>query len=293
MGKRKLHNTTFYQCDWTGYPMKTANCHMPYWMDGDKDTGKLMKKGCYANWESVIAHAQEMCTTEEKEKWFRDVVEYVHEMTQTTYLVPAPHFTELSHVRGALSMTEFHSACTAHRGPVQAVKITQTGEIVEVLLEPNEKGMFDFGSFLHKSFWKDQLQPSVFHSTRRLRAQNNRELKVFYYDCRDLPLNTVATNIFKMSLHGDVLLIQQTKEQSFLPRERYVCYTKASFDEQFMKKRRKTTEISGLGREEYGIMHREMQADLNKVEQNLTALAKKPCQFGKVVKPIKTNIGRS
>ncbi len=72
MGKRKLHTTTFYQCDWTGYPMKTSNCYLPVWSDNDKDTGKLMKKGSYCNWESVIAHAAQMeaeAKPEEKEMY--------------------------------------------------------------------------------------------------------------------------------------------------------------------------------------------------------------------------------
>ena len=31
MGKRKLHNTHFYQCDWTGFAMQDSNCYMPSW----------------------------------------------------------------------------------------------------------------------------------------------------------------------------------------------------------------------------------------------------------------------
>ena len=40
MGKRKLHNKSFFQCDWTGFPMNKSYCYMPTW-----DTNnKLVKK---------------------------------------------------------------------------------------------------------------------------------------------------------------------------------------------------------------------------------------------------------
>ena len=53
MGKRKMHGQSIYVCDWTGYPMRNSNCYMPYWQ-----SGKLLKKGNYCNWESVLAHAE-------------------------------------------------------------------------------------------------------------------------------------------------------------------------------------------------------------------------------------------
>ena len=48
MGKRKLHGTTFFQCDWTGFPMKSTNCFLPSWHGNDKDTGKMTKKASTA-----------------------------------------------------------------------------------------------------------------------------------------------------------------------------------------------------------------------------------------------------
>ena len=56
MGKRKLHGLTYYQCDWTGLPMRDQNCYFPVW----KDKGRLHKSGSYLNWGCVKAHANEM-----------------------------------------------------------------------------------------------------------------------------------------------------------------------------------------------------------------------------------------
>ena len=58
MGKRKLHAETYFQCDWTGLPMRYTNCYMPSW----NESGKLMKHGSYACWEAVVAHAEEIAT---------------------------------------------------------------------------------------------------------------------------------------------------------------------------------------------------------------------------------------
>ena len=55
MGKRKQHGITYYQCDWTGLPMRSTNCYMPTW-NGDK----LVKHGSYAYWECVVAHVHEL-----------------------------------------------------------------------------------------------------------------------------------------------------------------------------------------------------------------------------------------
>ena len=51
MGKRKISGHTYYQCDFTGFPMKNTNCYLPSWTAD----GKLQKKGSFCNWESVIA----------------------------------------------------------------------------------------------------------------------------------------------------------------------------------------------------------------------------------------------
>ena len=55
MGKRKQHGITYYQCEWTGLPMRSTNCYMPTW-NGDK----LVKHGSYAYWECVVAHVHEL-----------------------------------------------------------------------------------------------------------------------------------------------------------------------------------------------------------------------------------------
>ena len=39
MGKRKMNDLVYYQCDYTGMPMRTSNCCMPSY----SVAGKLLK----------------------------------------------------------------------------------------------------------------------------------------------------------------------------------------------------------------------------------------------------------
>ena len=284
MGKRKLHGTTFFQCDWTGFPMKSTNCFLPSWHGNDKDTGKMTKKGFYCNWESVLAHAQFLCVPDDEAscKWLRDVTEFVHEQTGAVYLQQAPHFNDLAHIKGSMTMQQFHDTCCAHMGPIPAVKITQTGEIIDFHLQP-VNGKICIKDYLHKSY-NDTEEISTFRSTRKARASNNRDLTVFYYNSKALPLNQMATNVFKMQLYGDMVLTQISKEASFLPRDRYIPYTKSNFEEQFTRKKKRVSETDALDMQGYACVHQEMQQDFKAIERDLTKDAIHPFGHGRLLK---------
>jgi hypothetical protein len=53
MGKRKIHGVTYYQCDYTGLPMRNSYCYVPTW----KEDGRMTKQGSYCCWEAVLASA--------------------------------------------------------------------------------------------------------------------------------------------------------------------------------------------------------------------------------------------
>lgn len=281
MGKRKLHGTAFYQCEWTGFPMKSAHCYMPTWTPG----GKLVKKGSYCNWESVVAHAQFLLaqtaiTAEEHQK----VVEHV-EFVTGTHPTAAPHYDDLLHTKGRLSAVSFHMACVQQTGPITGVKITPDGDIFETILEPNETGRFDFNCYMHKPY-NHLLGLSTFHSMRKKGAAKgtDRDLSVWYYATKDLTHNPTASNLFKMQLYGDVLLVQQSREASFLPRERYVSFNKGQFDEQFQKrKRNRTIEPPSLTPEAYADLKASMQDTLNSYEKAAAASAQKPAEVSKAM----------
>ena len=241
MGKRKLNTTSFYQCDWTGYPMKQAYCYMPEW----SPSNKLQKKGSYCNWESVVAHAAHLLergdiTAEKHQR----ILDHVTTMCGTNIVEPAPHYDLLSHTKGNLTVENFHALCVTQHHPITAVKITPQGEIFEVLLIDQEDGQFAFANYLHKPYNTLHSKiPSCFHSMRKKGQKGpDRDLTVWYYGVKDLPHNATASNLFKMQLYGDVLLVQQSRESSFMPRDRFISFTKDKFDEQFTKKRKRVAE---------------------------------------------------
>ena len=280
MGKRKLCGTSFWQCDWTGIPMKAAHCYLPTWGAANK----LVRKGSYCNWESVVAHAawlleKELLLPEDYAK----AIQHIEHHTGTI-VTPAPHYEELVHTKGRMTLEEFHRACSRQQHPVCALKIPATGEPFEVLLHPDpssaDTGRILFADYLHKPF-SYHGPPSSFHSVRKKgKGVIERDLCVFYYPAKDLPHNVMASNLFKMQLYGDVLLVQQSREACFLPRERYIGFTRAQFDEQFAKKRKKPDPQS-MTMEGYEAVKTEMQAQLNALEGKVTASAVPPKEMSK------------
>ena len=122
-------------------------------------------------------------------------------------------------------------------------------------------------------------EPQSFQS---LRKKNERDLVVFYWPFKNgLPFNQTASNIFKMQIYGDVLLVQQAREPCFLPRERYINYNLTTYTEQFVNKRARRVEPTPVAIEsgEYGVLKDEMQAALNAVEQSVSADAERPADL--------------
>ena len=282
MGKRKIHGDTFYQCDYTGLPMRQAYCYMPTW----DAAGKLVKKGSYCNWESVLAHV-ELCGrlrySEHAAQEYDRVKAHIVGITGTDRLRDAPDYTELYHMKGHMTPIQYHEKCTFSDEPIIGVKITSDGEIFEVVVTPQE-GKFNFEAFMHKPY-SYQGNAQVFHSMRKKTSTTAKDLTVLYYPSRDLPVNTVASNVFKMQIHGDVLMVQQSREQSFLPRERYVTYTRHEFVEQFMKKRKRgAVEAPAMSCDDYKIAKKQMQEKLHEFEAAISKEAKKPGEISKQVK---------
>ena len=104
----------------------------------------------------------------------------------------------------------------------------------------------------------------------------DRDLSVWYYATKELPHNQAASNLFKMQLYGDVLLVQQSRENSFIPRERFVSYTKAQYDDHFLKKRKRTADTASLAPEQYASLKESMQQELNQYESTLAATSQRP-----------------
>ena len=165
----------------------------------------------------------------------------------------------------------FHKACSQQTHPITAVKISPDGEIFEVLVQDT----FKFQDYLHRPF-SYTGPPSTFHSMRKKGNKGcDRDLSVWYFATKELPHNQTASNLFKMQLYGDVLLIQQSREQCFMPRERFVGFTKQQFDDQFAKKR-KRAEVQCMTGAQYQDAKAKMQKQLNDYEKEASSKADPP-----------------
>lgn len=239
MGKRKLHNNTYFQCDWTGLPMRQTNCYMPDW----NESGRLLKHGSYACWEAVVAHAQEELGADDPK--MKKIQEHVDDLVGCA-VKSAPHWSQLAwFARGEKedvvnSPTEFLDVCRKQEGLVVAVRIMADGSAHEVFCDT--KCITDkFETHLTRPFslMGPMHGPQSFQTVRK-KGNKDRDLTVFYWPFKNgLPFNAVASNAFKMQIYGDALLVNQTKEPCFMPRERFVNYFIGNYNEQFSAKNKR------------------------------------------------------
>ena len=276
MGKRKLQGTTYYQCDWTGFPMAQSNCYMPTWTP----EGKLVKRGSYCNWESVLAHAAHEMDEEADPSGavYAKVMAYVAEIAGPDCQV-APHFMQLSHMKGSMDAEAYNKACCLATCPVMAVKLPDAGEPYEFMLHPTDSKTWDMAVCLKQPSVKHTPEPTCFQTVRKGKQAKDREINVVYWAGKNgLPYNALASAIFKMQIYGDVVITQTTKEASFMPRTRYVNYNLADFEEAYTKKK-KQTQPTAMNSNDYGQLKTEMQTSLDAFEKTVSAQAVVPAQL--------------
>lgn len=276
MGKRKLHGQTYYQCDWTGLPMRQTNAYMPTW----NEAGKLVKHGSYTCWEAVISHAFKMHEDGGlgNEDNLIKIQEHINEMVGCVVL-PAPSYSLLNWFGGGMTTQSFMDVINNNRSPVTAVCMTSDGKTHEVLVSKEEQDA-KFHAHLTKPFQQFSNEPQSFQTVRK-KANKDRDLTVFYWPSQNgLPFNQTASNMFKMQIYGDVVIVQQTKEPCFMPRERYVNYYLTTFNEQLVSRKRKEP-CTTLTQDNYQDLSREMQGELQALEARSSSSSLSPSELAK------------
>lgn len=291
MGKRKLHGQTYFQCDWTGLPMRQTNCYMPDWTD----TNKLLKHGSYACWEAVVAHAEEQLLDMTKDgsdlparaAKLKRIQEHIDDLVGQS-VKAAPHWSKFAWFAKSehdtiQSPKQFLDACCKQEAPVVAVRLPADGSAHEVHCDAACVEA-RFAKHLTKPYnvsGPPPHEPQCFQTVRK-KANKERDLTVFYWPFKNgLPFNQVASNAFKMHIYGDALLVQQTKEPCFLPRERYVNYYVNTFHEQFTNKQKRKEANDTLSTEDYALAKAQMASELQSLEQVSSANASLPADLAK------------
>lgn len=300
MGKRKLHDKTYYQCDWTAIPMDSPACYMPSF-----DGKKLKKRGNYCNWESVVAHANHLHEVEQtlEAEEYEKVLEHVHELTGANIDPKDFHYSMLEHFPPPPQMTNmhvpmigkvpfnsdsWHMFCNYETDLLSAVKITPNGEVYELMMDPTG-GEYNFENYLTRPYsmpGDPETKASEFAVLKKGRIPKDRELVVHYWagnkdGQNGLPYNLAASTMFKVQICGDALVTLHTKEICFKPRKRYINFTKQNYDEVFATKKKrpekkKSKEVAAVSTEDYAELKDKMDTEFAAYEAEVSKDAELP-----------------
>jgi hypothetical protein len=246
--------------------MNTSCCSMPvYALDG-----KTQKRGTYCNWESVVRHAKDWCDDGQidSDEFNRIVSAVCEKIGLTSFNTEAPHYTELTHFGGRMNDIQYHSACTYERGELLAVKISDKGEVYEINIDSND-GAYPIYNHIKCT---SQSYKTSFTANRKGR-QHNTIVRVFHSTDDTSQINIHASQLLKKELRGEIVIVQQSKETSFLPRIRYIDYNKQDFLQHFDRKKKT---VEAMCTEEYATVKDQMVEELSVYEKLASAEAEAP-----------------
>ena len=270
MGKRKLHDQQFIQCDWTGFPMLKPGAYLPMW-ESKHDT-RVQKQGHYMNWETVVAVAHDRyytAKTLEDEEYAR-IMQYIKEECGGRDPSIAPHWKRLTHFGGELELVDYLERCTYETGEVDFVYIPFGHQNVPVTkMADTNLGRFDFMPFLTRPItgYCDMITTTVTRKTKTPKL----ELVLMYYGAEQnpaMPINQLASQLFKFQIHGDCILAKRTKE---FGRHRYVNYTAEMYATDFSRSKRKREDTESMTTEQFKAARQEAQAQSTAFEQRAFA----------------------
>lgn len=257
--KRKLHTLTYYQCDWTGYVMAESNCYLPTW----SVEGRLVKKGHYCNWESVLAHARVLYKDSVEE--LHNVENYLREKVGEDVIVPdALQDLKLNHLRpgdaSAYTARAMHVLCCYDD------QIAKSLVMISVCGTPYE---------MKKDVDLEKLS--------RFQPPSKGDFEYWvYFDAQSTEgKNKLASSIFKLVINGPAYVVKVSKESCFMQRQRMLPLTYTEFEEKFIAKKKRKKEMSS---DEYSEVKAEMAASLDAVEASVSASAQPPQELAQASK---------
>jgi len=246
MGKRKIKDIVYYQCDYTGMPMRSSNCYIPSY----SVAGKLLKHGSYCCWEAVIAASN----------GDKNVQALVDEIVGCA-VAKAPDQCTLSWLSetGAIaSIDEFLDACDDPNKPVHVIEISVDGRLTEAVIARRA-----YAGFTHR-----------FTTMRKKGKEKAYEV---CFNGVGAP-NTVATQYFKQELSGNVYVALKSKELAIKERSRYLPLDIESFKTMFTSRKRK---IEALDTSDYENLKNEMNNELKRVEAQASHATQRPTDLAK------------
>ena len=295
MGKRKMHGLSYYQCDWTGFPMRNSNCYLPDYRDG-----VLQKRGHYCNWEAVQAHIYHMYFTLKtlEDKDMNLMLEHIKGITGELLNVSALRllygFDQLQHFGGPVGPADWHEESIKANCAITAIKVGADNSVEEIGMEPFH-GVIEYVDYLEGPLGQIKTQKKIKGKSHTVDIYHKID------DLNVLEANTLASQHSKLKIKGDALYVLKSREASFMPRDRAVNFTREMYDTLFGKKRKKPPEENALSTEQYGQVKDEMKSSLRDYEaqasssavtpQDLVAGAKMPAPIGKELAELAEHMG--
>lgn len=295
MGVRKhLRGKQFFTCDWTAQPMDAAYAQRAVFKQCPNGEWKMSKTGAYICYEAALAHTRELELERLEEAHGKENVnplDFDHQaseaylkavewiQSQTSFdIKPAPHFTELVHFGGSMTVSEFNSRVTVQNTPIQAVLLKESG--------PAEK-FIGSETLSENNRIRNALYPNSFKATRQRKDKKNKncDVMVFYNNTKSAPKNRTASDLFRQEILGDALIVLVCKEPSYMSRQRLLHYSVADFNEDYSRnKKRKADAPNALTSDEYAAVKAEAQQSINAFEANISESAMKPTERAKAQK---------
>ena len=246
MGKRKMNDLVYYQCDYTGMPMRTSNCYIPSY----SVAGKLLKHGSYCCWEAVIAASNGDTN-----------VQYLVDKIVGCEVARAPDQCTLSWLNETgpiMSIDEFLAACDDPNKPVHVIEIAVDGRLTEAVIA--RRAYLGFA-----------------HRFTTMRKKGKEKAYEICFNSVGAP-NTLATQYFKQELCGNVYVALKSKELAIKERSRYLPLDIESFKTTFSCRKRK---VDALDKSDYESVKTEMSNELKRVEAQAAEGSEKPADLAK------------
>ena len=250
MGKRKMQAVAYYQCDYTGFPMRNSNCYIPVW----KEDGRMTKQGSFCCWEAVLSATAASPQAKEIKAYIEELVG-----CELTLAPPQSDLAWFNENGSIATINQFLDACEVPLKPVQVIEVGVDGRLTYAVLARRA-----WMGFAHR-----------FTTTRK--KGKEKVFEVCFLG--EGPANATATQYFKQALCGPVYVALKSNELAIQERTRYLNINLEIFSSVFQPRKRK--ESMGLEKKEYDSVKAEMQRELMKVEASASASSLPPSQLAK------------
>ncbi|AUD57244.1 hypothetical protein [Pleurochrysis sp. endemic virus 1a] len=289
MGKITLHtNACFFYCDWTGFPLdRKVSCYMPVWRNN-----KLLKKGVYFNWESVLAHAKYMHTTLKSmnEDEYAKVYSYVINIVGCD-IKDAPHFNELEHFTISsindhnVNAQRFHELCEELEYDANCIILNaKSCEVISHTFRINA-AQCQFARVLGKSEHNSgaQIITTPVELSKKCRIAKDRAIYAVHFELgQGQPYNATASRIMQQRVEGNVIFKQTCREEAMYPRQRCIEFSKKDYTRfLYNREKRKLEECVAVDAADYSNLKSDLQASLACVESSISLDAQPPHELAR------------